>query len=838
MVAKRGIMFEFQTSVSPAAAKAFEALEKRAEELQKRMNLTLNVVERGRRNGSNGHGTNGNGTNGSAAVSNADIKAAERAAQARERAAERAFRTEARWNRQAEAAIARRARDEARAADQTERAARRAADAQVRELQRVERERQRVRAAEFREAAVRQRTEARRGFRSDADFWRSFEQYGDDRSRTRIQQEREQQRQQQRQQRQEESERRAAERDYNNRLRAGNRQLSQLVRNGPQAIAHDERIVRQERERAERETELAQRRQQEAQNRIREGVYGTVHAFGQLTRAAAQFGLVGQRDMSRVLDTIFAVEGSINALQGVMGAARAIGGMRAARGLAGRAVGGAGLGTLGLAGAGIGAAALGTAGLAGAMIDRNRGVAGNVGGVWDTIGGAINAPIGFVNRGLMGIGSKIERSFNASYGLTQFQNEERSLRLHEAEFKRDFGAEEGKNESYYAAKKRADLAEERTQLMERRTRAKIDARAQMRDLRSRIDSEIVPLEMQQRGAVRQAAEERHAIRMGNVNARGANIAGQLGQSFGRQQAAHGLQAGLLARQAAGEFVDPKQLLYASEEQARQEGRVTALAERQRNNVLTAQNANFQRGSELGRDLTAARQRLGETGEFDNTKREMLAREVLEIEEKIKENEREGVEIASRKRQIEIDGAQRELQLRQETVAAAKEAAQALRQQKQSAMERFGQLNPMEQRATIEAAKMFKQGVRLQEPQLNLLRRFGDVFAPELRERDVKNAKEGGFDQLLGLSRFSPRLAGAEAREQKEINVTARAQNEINIKLDANTEAMAKEITDRLEPIIKSLMGTVVNSIAQQLRMAQGNPAFAQGAEKVGAAGGF
>lgn len=851
----RGVKFRFSTELDPGAAKALEAIEKRVDALQKRMHLTLDVTERGGRSGT-GNGSAGGGRNGQTAI-DAAARAAERAMQLRERAAERAMRTEARWSRMAEAAVAKRERDEARAADKTEREAKRAAESQIRELRRVESERQRARAAEFREAAARQRTEARRGFRSDADFWQSFEQYGEDRARTRIQQEREQQRRH----REEQRERRTAERDYDNRIRAGNRQLAQLVRSGPQAVAHDERVARQEQQRAQRETELAQRRQEEAQTRIREGVYGTVHAFGQLTRAAAQFGLVGQRDMARVLDTIFAVEGGINALQGGMNAFRAIRSIREARagmgpgagavkyaaGLArlGSASGGAvgaggaggiGLGTIGLAGAGATALAAGGVGLLGTIADRRRGVPGQVGGFWDTVGGAINAPVGFVNRGLMGVGSRLERSFNEPYGLTQFQSEERSLRLHESEFNRDFGGEEGANESYYAAKKRADLAEERTQLLERRTQARLGARAGMRDLRGTIYADVGAREAEQRQLKREFEAQRHGARAANIEARSQNIAGQLGVAFGRQQEFHGELAGLRARQAAGEFVDPAQMARAAAEQAREEGLVASFAQRQRNNLTAAHVANFQRGRGLAQDLGAARQRQAALGEFDTAEKEGAAREILNIEEQIKQNAEERAQIAERLRRTEIDGAQRELALRQQSLAAAKQAAEGLRGQRQSAIERFGNLNPMQRRATIQAAQMFKQGIELQEPQLDLLRNFQEVFGPQLRARAEKKFKEEGGAELFKLGGFDQRVAAAEAREKQEIDLSVNARNEIAIKLDANTDAMAKALEGRVVPIFKSMMQEAVNAIEERLHMARGQD-FGQGVERANAAGG-
>ncbi|MDE2470459.1 MAG: hypothetical protein KGL35_17365, partial [Bradyrhizobium sp.] len=282
MVAKRGVMFEFDTSMAPGAHKALEAIEKRVDALQKRMHLTLDVTERAARaRAAPGAGAATNGTNGGTNGSPSTTAARQTASDA------------------AMAASRRKLSDLRRAADErdrlrAEKTARDTAafnqdilDQQIKDLKKAEANKQKLLSV----AAKRQKAEALREQRSDKAYWDDFEKYGEDRAKA---------------------------------------QAASVKR-----IAAEQKKADREKQQAEREQESSARRQAEAQNRVREGIYGTVHAFGQLTRAAAQFGLVGQRDMMKVLDTIFAVEGSINALQGVMGAARAIGGMRGAAGAAG-----------------------------------------------------------------------------------------------------------------------------------------------------------------------------------------------------------------------------------------------------------------------------------------------------------------------------------------------------------------------------------------------------------------------------------------------------------------------------------------------------------------------
>lgn len=797
MVAKRGIMFEFQTSVSPAAAKAFEALEKRAEELQKRMNLTLNVVERGRRNGANG--TNGHGANGSSAVSNADIKAAERAAQARERAAERAFRTEARWNRQAEAAIARREAAEEKAARNAERDAKRSADAKIREAKRAEQATQK----EFSAAARRQKAEALREQKADREFWKGVERFGGDRAKLKIDAEK-------------------------------------------QAAAEQKKAAR-EKQQADREAELSARKAAEAQNKIREGVYGTVHAFGQLTRAAAQFGLVGQRDMSRVLDTIFAVEGSINALQGVMGAVRAIGGMRGAGGggvgklgpaaaLSGgafaknaahllkslgiRSFGVAG--GLGLVGAGVGAAALGTAGLAGAMIDRRRGVAGNVGGFWDTIGmkglGAASSVAGLGVRAL----SATESAFNSPYGLTSRERELRSEKITQGTF-RDEQVRNLPLIKTLAATGVLDniLSDQETERRERfraEDERKLAEKREREEFRERISA---PGNAAIYRAEREQRYQAYQLRSAGRYARAELFGDFRNRAFGRQQEAHEEQLQLQERRALGQYVSPAQARRAADEDRREQEVVERFSGRRIQELRNQRAANDTRGGALQTEFNTAK------AEYDRLKaKQQIAPgsdvfglqdvesaapariaaaydKMKAVESQLLENTNEREQLTAKIKESEIEGAQRALQIHERDYASAKRKADSLRDQRQSAKERFGQLLPEQQRSLIEAAEAMRSG-HANRLQAERLRQFGDLFEPELRQFDERNAERGGFDdRLLGASSLPGRLGTAEAQEIK-LHVTFDEREAVRVKLEEESTRRARETADTVIQLLRQV----------------------------------
>lgn len=862
--ATRGVKFVLKTELDPGAAKAFEAVEKRVADLQKSMNLTLRLE--GRVNGVNGaNGSNGRNGTGSPQGGGAAARQADRAARERERAAERAFRTEAKWSRMAEAAVEKRARAD-------EQAAKRSANENAREAARVTRERQR---------------ELDRQIKADKKFWDEAIQQAQTGAKARA------------------DAITAAERSRaagwgrlsslgresfttNRKVNSGFEALSEMGRAAMPRDPFAEGLQRMQEARTGRtgfaglgaagaETQARlnnlrtiERRDAEERRRalesqkgqlreINSAAYDVAHAFGQVTRAAAQFGMVGQRDMAKVLDTIFAVEGGLNAVQGGMNAFRAISSIRKARagmGAAGGAAkwasglarmggaaggiggagsigtaggaGGIGLGTVGLAGAGVTALVAGAIGAGGTIADYNRGVGpGHVGGFWDTVGTKLaNTSSSISGHGLRAFGG-VEAAFNSPYGLT---SRERELRT-EGVLERT--ANSGLGSVLFGATGQHALLAMRSGRQERFTNEEIGNRARQRDLRNRKDAEILPMEIAQRQARSQFAEQRHGLRMAGIGARGENIAGQLGAAFGRQQTSHGELTGLQARRSAGEFVDPAQLARAVVEQAREEGRVTSLAGRQRSNLLTAQTRSDMRGQEIGQELTAARQRL--SGSTSEEGKQQFSREVLDIEERLKKNEDERLSIAERIRQVGVEGAQRELALRQQTLEAAKQTADSLRGKRESARERFGRLNPMERRATIEAAKMLKAGIELQEPQLQLLRNSG-YFEPELRARDLRKWEQEGGRDIERLSSMPDLINRAEAAEKQAIALDVKSHNEIAIKLDANTEAMAKALEERLSPIFKSIAENVVNALEERLTMAKGQD-FSQAAERANAAGG-
>lgn len=843
----RGVKFIFSTAVDPEAAKAFEAMEKRVADLQKAMNFTMRLE------GRTGTGPNGRNGNGSPQGGGAAARQSDRAARERERDAQRAFQTEAKWSRMAEAAVSQREASERagrkrlsdmrREADERDRvSAERSAekqraferdilDQQIKDLKRAAKERQQVLA----EAA-----------REDAHGWKRMSAIGRESFTT------------------------------GRKTAAGFEALSAMGRAAMPRDRFAEGLQKLEADRAARtgwaglgtsgadtqqrlnDLRAIERKDHEERKRaldaqkgqlreINSALYDVAHAFGQVTRAAGQFSLIGQRDMMKVLDTIFAIEGGINAIQGGMNAFRAISSIRKARagmaagggaakyaaGLArmGGAAGAGGIGAggvgavagggaggigLGLAGAGVTALAAGGIGLLGTFADRNRGVPGQVGGFWDTIGKGINSPVGSIQGGFLSLGSAIERGLNEPYGLTDKESAYRSQRLQEEEFERSYGAN-GAEDSRYAAIKRAKLHERRTELLEKYTNREMDRREAMRRRHEEIDSTVGRLESQRRATGFALAERRHEIRTGILQRRSALHGQLLGEAFGRHQTAYGEQLGLRQRAALGEYVSPSQARRVAAEEAREEGLVTGFDARRLEGLRHQRMANIQRGKQIGQDVHAARAQVermqGVAG--SETGREDAARELDAANERLKQNAQERARLEEEIRRVGIEGAQRQLQLREQGLATAKQTADALRGARQSAKERFGQLLPEQQRSLIESAEAMRGGHE-NRLQAERLRQFPELFAPELRSRDERMAEAGGFEQFAAASSLPGRLKGAEVAEQRELKLTVDQRQHITGELQFDVSQAAKNILDLFVPLLQRSHDDLLQQIDKKI----------------------
>lgn len=870
--ATRGVKFVIKAELDPNVSKPFDQMMSQVEALQKRMAaLTIPAPKIDGVNGSNGSSPHA-----------AAAKDAEKAAAAREKAAEKAFKIEAKWNQMAEDAVKKRSAAEKREIDKLTAERKKALDKQMADEKKFwdDAIKQAKQASSARAKAILdQQREVEEG-------WKRLSSIGRDSFDTstklsagmaglsaigsaampkdsfaaglkNL------------------ADQRASMSGFAGLGKAG-LEAQEKLNNLRKIAAKDADDLRKSEKAAELERKKAAAELAEAQEKFRERVDASVESVSKLARGFAQLGLIGETDLHRITNTMLGVQGTIDTVRGGVDALRQARGFLAARGggaasgAAGAVHGGSRLASLlglgggaaGTGGAGGAAAAAGGAGLAtaGAAVAALLGtIAAGVSGFFTVraarthgfMGGfQFGSPgqiIGDKSSGFlssiasMGHGAIAQGAYSAfaPYGMTSREQE----RWKESFLDRHFGKGTIFDEMDPFQVGQRALSDRRIERLQKEYAHDKSLRTKNRELRNAIDEEILPLEGEKRAAEQEFAAQQHGLRMEGLGQRRANIDAQLNAAFGRQQAAHGEQLGLQQRAGLGQFVSPLEMARAVADQAREEGEVARREQQKRTNLEEAGKSLAERHQELLQERNAAQARLKEADELGGSQvaREHHSREVQEANDKLAQNARERLQTEQQIKQVGVDAAQRQLSLQEQSLANAKQTAATLRQQGQSAMERFGQLNPVQQRATLEAARQAAAGKTLQKPQLDLLRSFPELAGEFLRKTDTMSAQRGGFDELKKLFGFDRRLAGAEAQEKQLGQLVIDNRAHISATLDANTEKMAEDLVSRLVPILKAMQQTTVNEVERKLKHAQAQnmeQGFNQGADRqagVGAA---
>lgn len=608
-----------------------------------------------------------------------------------------------------------------------------------------------------------------------------------------------------------------------------------------------------ERKKAALEAKESAALQREAEAKVQEGIDATIDSVSKLARGFAQLGLVGESDMHKIVDTMLAVQGTIDTVKGGLDSLRSagpvlkgllnFGGKAGGAALAGGAAAGEGAAALGGAGAAaaaapiapIAAAAAGVAAAIGSavMVIREASVVGfgrggRVGGFVDTAATKMNS----VGSGIAGMGLSVAgdlyNNMTAPYGLTDRELEERKegfMERHSGIGTAAIAATGPLGWAYLAAtgneSSKLALSNARTERMTKnylQTRTKEE---QNRDLREELDSAIEPLKTRGLESSRSVAQQKFGMRLSNVRARGAVFSDELTAAFGREQTAHAEQLSLQQQGALGNFVDTQKAARVAGERAREEGRVTEMAEREKENLRNQLRMTMSRGSEIGADLTGARQRK-DSGDTEAARKEAFADE-LRLTDELKQNLQQQVQLKERIRQVGIEGAKRELALSEQSLATAKQTADALRQQGQSATERFGQMLPEQQRAIVASARAAKQaeqtGQQLPKYQLDQLRQFPELAGAFVRKQDVANAKRGGIDELLNITGFKKSLSDAEGKENQLGKLVVDQRQHITAELNANVEQTAKTLLDALIPLIESANKATAEEVKKEVEAA-------------------
>jgi hypothetical protein len=163
---------------------------------------------------------------------------------------------------------------------------------------------------------------------------------------------------------------------------------------------HDRRQREQAEKREQRDAELALGRQREQYHRLGESITSTTDAVTRLGEGMAYLGLIGQRDLGRLTDSLLMIRGTVDTVRGGVGAMRDVGGLMRNLHSVGQT---GGAGAIGRAFLGMGpAAGAGASGVAGAaraiapLVGAGAGSAGVAGATGGGVAAAAAVPVGMI----------------------------------------------------------------------------------------------------------------------------------------------------------------------------------------------------------------------------------------------------------------------------------------------------------------------------------------------------------------------------------------------------------------------------------------------------------
>ncbi len=214
--------------------------------------------------------------------------------------------------------------------------------------------------------------------------------------------------------------------------------------------------------------------------------------------------------------------------------------------------------------------------------------------------------------------------------------------------------------------------------------------------------------------------------------------------------------------------------------------------------------------------------------------EITAQAVVEITQELKRLEQEKLSITERAQQVAVDGARKQLDAARETAAQAKQiadeaqrAADTDRDKYRSDLERFGQADPIEQDKLRRIKEKLDRGESLSAEESRTARgynEFGDQAAAADRQRALA---AGGGDLFAGgetrVADAQAQAAASSAAAQGAQGNVAKIESEIRILMEANTQDLARQIAEQLEPLQEQLVQAIVDQ-AEKRRAADAKAA--------------
>ncbi|OYV91448.1 MAG: hypothetical protein B7Z73_05495 [Planctomycetia bacterium 21-64-5] len=631
-------------------------------------------------------------------------------------------------------------------------------------------------------------------------------------------------------------------RDLEKRRQAGNKQLAQLVRSGPQAVQQEQRRddrARREQERAEqrqaRDAAVGLARQREGYQRLGESIGSVTDAVTNLGRGMAFLGLASEKDIHGLSSALLQVQGTVDMIRGGVGTLRDAGGlMRNLREVHG--IGGAG--GIGRAMIGLGpraAQAAPTAAMTATSTTAARaafaggarmaGTAAVGSGATAAAGtAAAAAPVGLIAAAGVAIAAAIGKTALEirEATITGFGNAPRtgSVVSNYATAAVCLGAKFASSEMAVNQTLSNARAPVGMQSREMELRAEREEQARIEKHRkARTYYDWVPL-VGRYAANAQASED--VAFSERVTERKARFAEE--DRLKRQQVLQGHERG---NEIENRDRDTRRQTETEQNAIRYRNReridiaarpYEVIAYRQRALNLQKQEVGANRGLLEQRHREVNQQVYqrpgGQVSEEAIRAREQLQRDIVAMRQR-------ELALAREQRQIDIDGAKQRLQLIRDQITAARQRIEGATEKKQSFYERFASMTPMQQAGIARAKQAAMRGDNLTRFQLDALEQ-GDEQAQQARQdylirKGKADAKKlpGDMGQMEEQEEVNARGARSRAIQEygtqsateqqrlgggAKISATMDNRVEINLQMESGFESVLQNaLSEAMEP---------------------------------------
>jgi hypothetical protein len=206
--------------------------------------------------------------------------------------------------------------------------------------------------------------------------------------------------------------------------------------------------------------------------------------------------------------------------------------------------------------------------------------------------------------------------------------------------------------------------------------------------------------------------------------------------------------------------------------------------------------------------------------------ELSAQKVVDLTREIGQLEQERLGLTERIKQAAVDAATKQLDAARETAALAKQTADEAQRtadieanKYRTDLERFGQASPIEQEKLRRIKGKLDAGETLSAEESRIASGYNE-FSDQAAAADRSRAIAAGGESLFGAgeARVADAQAQAAASNAAALGAqgkVAKIDNEIRILMEANTQDLARQIAESLEPVQTQLIDEIIRQIDQR-----------------------